>query len=1111
MKRTQVTELFANIKNTFVSFFSILMFVALGVGIFVGINWTAPALERTADKVFDEGSFHNFQIQFPYGLTDDDIKQLSAIEGVTNVEPARLSYQTYAVGDDRLTVKVQSITSDIDTLTVTQGSLPEREGEIVLFAPAAEREGLSVGDVITFESDKSEDDENADLNVDMNVDGAASTDKAASEDADGMKYLNHAAFTVTGFVTSPEYLANDQETYGIAPTPSGVINLVAWVLPSEFDASAFRDGHPVVDVQSESLASLGTYTDEYKKESDAIEKRIAELGGSLAVARYDSLHDQIQKKIDDGEAKIAEANEQIAAGEKQLEEGRATLETMRAEGEAKLASGYQLLIQFENEKSQGETKLAEGRELVAGGEAALVVVDTAQAEVSSLIADYQARGAAARDKYKSSKKTEKDKAKYDEILDSLGAELMDKILPFANEAGVTIPIITHENYFDALGTAKTIVERYEDLPVTYDGETVTIGEIRAKLADAKQELADGEAQFSELTTRLDEGWAEYYAGQEELNARVAEAEQKLADGERQIADTKALITEYEPLLDQAKESLARMTKYNWTVMSRAKNPGVAEISTFAGVTNNLSFSMAALFVIVGLLVSYSAVSRIVHEQVTQIGTKKALGLRSGEITLSFILYSAIAVIVGAVIGAIVGFVLVEGIIGHVMGGMFTFGDYPGYFGWPLFLVVTSLELALVLGATWLACRSILREHAVELLKGDKPPEGKTRFFEKWAIWDKLPLLTQTIVNNCLNDKRRMFSTVVGVAGCTALIVTALTLNDDVLKSYDRHYSNVYGFDTIAFVDPEVDGSIKEADTKLVAGGAKTATALRTVLGFEEPNGDGGIIRMIVPTDDDSFSQVYQVHAVEGEAFDPTADGAWVTQAYAHHLGAKVGDTIALSASDGSVHDVTILGFYEFWLTYHEMVMGRDYYEREFDASLVPNVVLADTGGSLRGDLKSEVSKVEGFDTIIDDKAGQHINFETFSSVSSTVVLIYMALAILMAVVVLLNLNVMFIDEKKRELIVLMINGFSTKDAKRYIYNDTIALTTIGIILGLVLGCIMGSITVGAIEPSTATFVKDVDWIAVLVGIVGSALLAAIMTLIALRRIPRFKLTDINRL
>ena len=154
--------------------------------------------------------------------------------------------------------------------------------------------------------------------------------------------------------------------------------------------------------------------------------------------------------------------------------------------------------------------------------------------------------------------------------------------------------------------------------------------------------------------------------------------------------------------------------------------------------------------------------------------------------------------------------------------------------------------------------------------------------------------------------------------------------------------------------------------------------------------------------------------------------------------------------------------------------------------------------------------IEGYSSIADDKTNQYRNFETFSTVSNAVVLIYMILAILMAIVVLLNLNAMFIEEKKRELIVLMINGFSVKDARHYISYDNIVLTAIGIIVGMLLGCIMGSITVATVEPSTSVFLKSPDGLAIGVGIVGSAILAIIMSLIALRRVSNFKLTDINR-
>ena len=191
-------------------------------------------------------------------------------------------------------------------------------------------------------------------------------------------------------------------------------------------------------------------------------------------------------------------------------------------------------------------------------------------------------------------------------------------------------------------------------------------------------------------------------------------------------------------------------------------------------------------------------------------------------------------------------------------------------------------------------------------------------------------------------------------------------------------------------------------------------------------------------------------------------------------------------------------------------MGYAYYEKEFDQTSGPNALLFDSGGEDIAALETSLADTPGLLSIVSDKANQKVNFDMFADVSRTVVLVYLVLAVLMAIVVLLNLNVMFIEEKKRDLIVLMINGFATRDAKRYIYNDTIALTIIGIVVGLVLGCIVGSVTVGSVEPAPAMFVKDVDPIAVVVGIVGSGVLALVMSMIALRRIPRFNLTDINK-
>ena len=153
MKPTQITELFANIRKTFVSFFSIFMFVALGVGIFLGISWAGPALQNAADGVFDKGRFHDFQVQFPYGLSDGDVEKLSQVDGVTQVEKVRQSFQVMKVSGNKITVKVQSLGQDINVPTIVEGTLPSHAGQIALNSAAAARLGLGVGESITFLQD----------------------------------------------------------------------------------------------------------------------------------------------------------------------------------------------------------------------------------------------------------------------------------------------------------------------------------------------------------------------------------------------------------------------------------------------------------------------------------------------------------------------------------------------------------------------------------------------------------------------------------------------------------------------------------------------------------------------------------------------------------------------------------------------------------------------------------------------------------------------------------------------------------------------------------------------------------------------------------------------
>ena len=387
MKPTQTQELFVSIKKTFVSFFSILMFVALGVSVFLGISWAGPALENATGQVFDKGSFHNFQVQFPYGLTDSDVKALSEIEGVSQVETAYQSFQTVRLDGNKLTVKVQSLGQSIDTPIVAEGELPTKAGEMAFHAKSASQLNIHVGDTITFEKDAdgSSDDMAALLNEgelsassESNSPESSADSTASTGSKSDMKYLTDSTFVVTAIIDSPEYLAFDPISYGYAPTPSGSVDAIAWVTDDAFMESAFLNAHPIANVRSDGLAGLSSFSDEYKAASGEIEARITELGDTLGTARYDDLHGKAQKRIDEAQAKIDGGKREITEGEAKIADAREQLETERAAGEAKLASAYEELQGYEYQKAQGQA----GVLAVPDGEVAAVHPDllTAKAQ-----------------------------------------------------------------------------------------------------------------------------------------------------------------------------------------------------------------------------------------------------------------------------------------------------------------------------------------------------------------------------------------------------------------------------------------------------------------------------------------------------------------------------------------------------------------------------------------------------------------------------------------------------------------------------------------------------------------------------------------------------------
>lgn len=1045
MKRARLIDLLTTIQSTIVSFVSISIFVALAVAVFLGIGWSGEALKQAAEEEFDEDSLYDLKIQYLYGLTDADLDALRAVEGVTDVEVGQVAYQFVDYSGESYLTCISSCGGDIDRLTIVSGTLPVASGEVALEANAASKAGISIGDVI---------------HVDIENDS---------------EYLLNNDLTVTALVECPTNMSTMSNTWGSVPIGDGSIDLLAWVPYESFSTDVFFNGYTVVTVRSDALRMNDELSDEYATASKKLQDEVEELGLTLSKSRHQSLVDDAQAKVDEGQASLDDAYAQIADGERAIEEAESELSS----GQQRISDGE---AQLESAKSQYALKKSLGR---AELDDAAAKLEVGRSEYEGKVAEYDEASEARAE------------------LAALAMGLEARMLP------------SDPNYQEELLELAAMREKLATMDEQLVAASAQLEAARLELEEKERQYQAGEEEYAYQIaagkSKIASSTAELESGRSELAAGQAELAQKKAD----LEDAKSRIAEKESELSSAKANVEdlRATEYDWTVLSRSANGGVVSIREYVDVIGKLRISMALLFVFVGLFVCYSAISRLVLESTRQIGVKKAMGMVSREITGMILMYAVFSVVLGIVMGVVFAISIVEQIVLPTLTSSFYISADIWWSPWE-FLLFGLGELALIVLSAWFACRYVLRHNAVDLLNGSLNRKTSRLSIFLQRVIGKFPIYTQISVNNLLHDSRRVLGTLVGVAGCTALVVCAITLNNDVGAGVGIQYRDIYHFNDIVTVDTTKENAVEDVRQQLEDCGCDTVVpVLRKGVVLELPDDTSWAATIWVPSDFDAFNDAMTLISssgdTEGQQMTLETGGVWVSNSYQEHYGAEVGDTIRVVADDGSSFEEPILGFFQHYLLGYQIVMDPETYYAACGEDTSPNALIVQAEGSVQDKVKT-LGEDERVYSVVDDRANQQEQFDSFRRVSSIVVMVYLALSVAMSMVVLLNLNIMFVEEKRRDLITLMVCGYSLADAKRYIWRDNVILTIIGIALGVVVGIITGIMAVVSTEVSYVSLVKTPDLVACLCGVAMSVVLSAVMTIVALRRVDRLKLPDINR-
>ena len=587
-----------------------------------------------------------------------------------------------------------------------------------------------------------------------------------------------------------------------------------------------------------------------------------------------------------------------------------------------------------------------------------------------------------------------------------------------------------------------------------------LDEAPQKLADAKQELADARKE-------LDDGWKEYYDGEEKYadgEKELADAYRELTDGEkdyreglREYEDGKAeadeKIADAEEKIADARRKVADIESCEWYLFSRSYNPGYTGFGQDADRMANLASVFPVIFFLVAALVCLTTMTRMVEEQRVQIGSLKAMGYSGLAISRKYLLYGLLPSLTGGLIGLVIGYILFPKMIFTAYQIMYQMPDielraYGGISAYSLLAAVACTTLA-----TLWACLATLRETPASLMRPRTPKAGKRVFLEYIKpLWRKMSFTHKVTARNLFRYQKRFWMTVIGIGGCTALIIAGFGMRSSLLFTMSRQYDDLFHYSAQVTLSSNVLPEERQAVEDFLAGDSRVVNDVPcTASSATVITSSYSTTAYVEVMEADEIGKVIDLLDYKtGEPITMEDTGVYIDQKLSELLKVSVGDTFFL---DGDARgDVTVAGIYEHY-TGHFIYMTPSYYEQTLHADSEPNAYLmnftsddTDTCNAIFEKLLS----MNGVVTTSRMRDTQDTYMHSMERVDFVVVIIILAAAAL-AMVVLFNLSNINITERQRELATIKLLGFYDKEVSAYVYRENIVLTVFGILMG----CFMG--------------------------------------------------------
>ena len=861
---------------------------------------------------------------------------------------------------------------------------------------------------------------------------------------DDLDNFKYREYTVVGIAQSPVYAQFERGTTSLG---NGSVSGFIYLTPEGFATDYYTDIYVKFDEDSPVYSDA---YDTYIEEKEPLWKTYCEEQGER---RYQSV--------------MADAREELADAEQELADEKADAEKELADAKQELADAEEEIADGEKKLQDGEAEIEDNKELLAQKERELADAREALEEQEAQLAEQEQALAGAMQGQQ-------------DTGGQPSAEMMSGQLPSGAAgypgAGQLSPVQQLEMARQQLEAGKAQIEEGEE----------ELRKARQQISDAEAEIEENRQELIDAKQEVEDGWKEYNDAQEEFDEKIAEAEQKLADARADIAD---------------------IEKPDTYVLGRDTNTGYVCFESDSSIVDGIANVFPVFFFLVAALVCMTTMNRMVEEQRTQIGVLKALGYGEGKIMGKYLFYSGSAAFTGCVAGYFLGIHLFPLVIWQAYGMMYKFGEIVYASDWITAVFCLAAALLCSMGTTWVSCRHELKEVAAELMRPKSPKAGK-RVFLEWVpfIWNRLKFLHKVSVRNIVRYKRRFFMMVIGISGCTALLLTGFGIRDSVTTIADRQFEEVQTYQLgITLKDGVAEDNT--ALTEEIAGivdsyGGEYAVALETAMDLETLNGVKSV-KLIAAEDPGGIGEYFNLHTSSGEAIDYPKDGEIVIcNKLSERYRIRVGDTVRLYDEDRKELQAVVSGICDNYI-YNYVYVNEETYRRATGEISYQSIYVNLPG---EADVYAAGAALMTADNVTAVSVNQDMLLRVSRMMNSMnyIVFVIIACAGALAFIVLYNLNNINITERIREIATIKVLGFYRKETSSYVFRENTVLTGIGCVVGLGLGRLLHIYVMQKVDIDMMSFDVHIEPVSYLLSI----LLTFVFTWV-INRIMSGKLDKIN--